>query len=58
MGATSRIMFGNSNRRFGADIGSSFNLLFSPKTEGWMLGVNIIAVAVLAYLIWATQSKP
>jgi hypothetical protein len=57
-GISYRIMFGNSNRRFGADIGSSFNLLFSPETEGWMLGVNCIAVAVLAYLMWATRSKP
>jgi hypothetical protein len=51
-------MFGNSNRRFGADIGSSFNLLFSPGTVGWMLGVNIVAVAVLTYLMWAGRSKP
>src|SRR5262249_29241456 len=50
-GISARIMFGNSNRQFGADIGSSLNLLISPEPQGWMLGINLVAVAALAYLL-------
>jgi hypothetical protein len=50
-GISARIMFGNSIRRFGADIGSSLNSLISPEPLGWMLGINLVAVAALAYLL-------
>ena len=33
-GMSARILFGHSNRRFGADIGSSLNLLLSPEPLG------------------------
>jgi hypothetical protein len=50
-GISARIMLGNSNRRFGADIGSSLNFLISPEPLGWMLGINLVAIAALAYLL-------
>jgi len=50
-GISARIMFGNTSRRFGADVGSSLNFLISPEPQGWMLGINIVAVCVLAYLL-------
>src|SRR5215471_11851193 len=46
-GISARVMFGNSSRQFGADIGSSLNLLISPEPQGWMLGINLVAVAAL-----------
>jgi hypothetical protein len=54
-GMSARIMFGHSNRQFGADIGSSLNLLISPEPLGWMLGVNILAVLVVIYLFMVTR---
>ena len=50
-GVSGRILFGHSNRRFGADIGSSLNLLVSPDPQGWMLGINIVPLIVLVYLL-------
>jgi hypothetical protein len=52
-GISCRILFGHSNRRIGADIGSSLNLLVSPEPQGFMFGINIIAVIVFLYLITA-----
>jgi hypothetical protein len=54
-GMSARILFGHSNRRFGADIGSSLNLLISPEPPGWMLGINIVAVLVTIYLFTVTR---
>lgn len=56
-GMSARVMFGHSNRRFGADIGSSLNLLISPEPQGWMLGINIVAVIVVVYLFMASRSN-
>ena len=50
-GASARVLFGHSSRRFGADIGSSLNFLISPEPQGWMLGINFVAVIVLIYLL-------
>ena len=50
-GMSARILFGHSNRRFGADIGSSLNLLISPEPQGWMLGINFVAIIALIYLL-------
>jgi hypothetical protein len=54
-GMSARVLFGNSNRRFGADIGSSLNLLISPEPLGWMLGINLVAVLVVIYLYTVTR---
>src|SRR5262245_49190708 len=55
-GMSARIMFGHTNRRFGADIGSSLNLLISPEPLGWMLGVNLLALVVVIYLFLVTHT--
>jgi hypothetical protein len=54
-GMSARVLFGHSNRRFGADIGSSLNVLISPEPLGWMLGINFLAVFVLLYLCSVTR---
>jgi|SRR5579859_4638940 len=54
-GMSARVLFGHSNRRFGADIGSSLNFLISPEPLGWMLGVNLLAVIVVLYLFRVTR---
>jgi hypothetical protein len=54
-GISARVVFGHSTRRFGADIGSSLNLLISPEPLGWMLGINVLAVVVVVYLFWVTR---
>ncbi len=48
---SARILFGNSNRTFGADIGSSLNLLISPEPLGWMVEINILALINFMYLL-------
>jgi hypothetical protein len=53
-GFSARIMIGHTNRHVGGDIGSSLNFLISPEALGWMLGINLVAVAVLIYLFWAS----
>jgi hypothetical protein len=50
-GISARILFGNSSHRFGANIGSSLNLLISPEPQGWLLGINVVAIAALIYLL-------
>jgi len=54
-GMSARVLFGHSHRRFGADIGSSLNLLISPEPPGWMLGINMFAVIVVIYLVTVTR---
>jgi len=54
-GFSARVLFGNSTRQFGANIGSSLNFLISPEPLGWMLGINLIAVAAVAYLLIASR---
>jgi hypothetical protein len=54
---SARVLFGHSNRRFGADIGSSLNFLISPEPLGWMLGINIVAGAVVLYLWTISRHK-
>jgi len=56
-GVSARILFGNSNRRIGADIGSSLNFLLSPEPLGWMLGTNLVAVVVTIYLFAVTHQR-
>jgi hypothetical protein len=46
-----RMMFEDSNQRFLADIGSSLNFLISPEPQRWLIGINLVAVAALAYLL-------
>jgi hypothetical protein len=53
-GMSARVLFGHSNRRFGADIGSSLNFLISPDPLGWMLGINVLAAVVVLYLFRVT----
>jgi hypothetical protein len=54
-GASGRIMFGHSSHRFGANIGSSLNLLVSPEPPGWMVGINLVAIVVVIYLWTLTR---
>jgi hypothetical protein len=56
-GMSARVLFGHSNRRFGADIGSSLNFLISPEPLGWMLGMNLVAVVVVFYLFRVSRHK-
>jgi len=49
-GISCRILFGHSNRRIGADIGSSLNLLVSSEANEWIIGINIIALIIFVYL--------
>ena len=56
-GASARVLFGNSNRRFGTDIGSSLNFQISPEPQGRMLGINFVAVLVLIYLLMVWRSE-
>jgi hypothetical protein len=51
MGTSARFLAGDTVRRFGFDIGSSFNLL-SPAPHGWIVGVNIVALAFWMYLVF------
>ncbi|MEO7190591.1 MAG: hypothetical protein ABI051_06005 [Vicinamibacterales bacterium] len=50
MGASARFSLGDTGRHFGGDIGSSLNL-FSLTPHGWMVGVNIVALAIATYLV-------
>ena len=56
-GISARILFGHSNRQFGADIGSSLNFLISPEPQGWMFGINFVAVIALVYLLLASTTR-
>jgi len=49
-GISARVLFGHSNSRFGANIGSSLNFLISSDPQGWMFGINLVALVVVAYL--------
>ena len=58
-GISARMLFGHSNRQFGANIGSSLNFLISPEPQGWMFGINFVAVIVLVYLLLvSTKGTP
>lgn len=57
MGTSARFSAGDTLRRFGFDIGSSFNLL-SPVPHGWIVGVNIVALAFWAYLVFTRPGQP
>lgn len=46
-----RVMIGNTNHYIGGNIGSSCNIYLLPQSLGFMLGINIVAVAVFLYLI-------
>jgi hypothetical protein len=50
-GLSARILFGNSTHHIGANIGSSLNVLISAEPLGWMFGINLVAVAAVAYLL-------
>jgi hypothetical protein len=54
VGFSARFSFGETRQAFGADIGSSFNLLSSVQ-HGWMGGINVVALALFAYLL--SQSR-
>jgi hypothetical protein len=56
MGTSARFLAGDTVRRFGFDIGSSFNLL-SPAHHGWIAGVNLVALAFWMYLT-LTSRRP
>jgi uncharacterized membrane protein len=50
-----RVEIGNTTRHLGADIGSSSNIYWLPQPAGFLLGVNVVAVLVLLYLVWASN---
>jgi hypothetical protein len=50
-----RVMIGNTTRHIGGNIGSSSNLNLLPQPLGFLFGINIVAVLVLLYLIWASR---
>src|SRR5260370_32478493 len=52
-GFSFRVMIGNTNRYIGGDIGSSLNFDVSPKSLGFMFGINIVAVTPLVVCISA-----
>jgi hypothetical protein len=56
VGFSARVSFGNTRQPFGADIGSSLNFL-SSGAHGWMGGVNIVALALFAYLHWQSKAS-
>jgi hypothetical protein len=56
MGTSARLLAGDAVRRFGFDIGSSFNLL-SPAAHGWIAGVNIVALGFWAYLVFTRPGR-
>jgi hypothetical protein len=56
-GLSARVIFGQSTHRFGANIGSSLNLLISPEPLGWMLGINVVALFAVIYLVIVTSRR-
>lgn len=46
-----RVEIGSTTRHLGADIGSSSNIYWLPQPAGFLLGVNLVAAAVLVSLI-------
>lgn len=52
-----RLMAGETAHNIGGNIGSSFNLYWQPEPLGAMFGINIVAVSILAYLIWASRPQ-
>jgi hypothetical protein len=52
-----RLMVGNTTHNLGADIGSSGNLDLLPHSPGFMFGINLFAVIVLAYLVGRSQRR-
>jgi hypothetical protein len=57
MGTSARVSLGDTLRHFGFDIGSSFNLL-SPAPHGWIVGLNVVAMAFWAYLVLTSRNSP
>jgi uncharacterized membrane protein (UPF0136 family) len=45
-----RVEIGNTTHHVAADIGSSSNIFWLPQPPGFLLGVNVVAVAVLVFL--------
>ncbi len=39
----------------GGNFGASFNLHLTPEDSRWMVGVNLVALLVLAYLFWVSR---
>src|SRR6516164_9480917 len=46
-----RFMIGNTTHYIGGNIGSSSNLTWLAQSEGFLFGINVVAVLVLLYLI-------
>lgn len=51
-----RLMAGQTTRRIGGNIGSSFDLHWTAQDNGWLVGVNGIAAA--AYLYFLRTQRP
>jgi hypothetical protein len=54
---SARILVGHSDRLFGANIGSSLNLLVSREPMGWLIGINVVALLAFLYLLVVTRQK-
>jgi len=51
-----RLLIGDTSSHFLPDIGSSFNVALLLEPVGLRFGINIVAAAMLAFLIWVSRS--